>query len=272
MKRLLRSAREALGLEPPAHDDPEAPVALTEEALGQALLKLDGGLGLFRLAHLLDAIRRAPRTRSLLSIGSGLGLQEAFIAVTHPGLDVVGVDLRTPRLAGSLPNLTLIRGDFFDTSVRSRLPVADFVFTVECLEHIEDDEAVVALMASKLAPGGRLYLQVPFASEGESVDPALCRREFEEHGHVRPGYSPERLLSLAGGQGLTVESVAAAYRFPLQPLVAAGVSTIPLDVLLPRWREILELIETDVRDGLAANRTEATAIKLLARREALPAG
>jgi SAM-dependent methyltransferase len=272
LRRFLRPALEALGLHPPAPPDAEAPVVLTEEALGQALLRLDGGLGLFRLAHLLDAIGRAPRRRSLLSIGSGLGLQEAYVAVTHPGLDVVGVDLRTPRLSGTLPNLSLIRGDFFDAAVRSRLPVADFVCTVECLEHIEDDEAVVALMVSKLAPGGRLYLQVPFASEGELADPALCRRELEEHGHVRPGYSPERLLSLASRHGLTVESVAAAYRFPLQPLVAAGVSTIPPDILLPRWREILELIETDVRDGLAANRTEATAIKLLARRPAPLAG
>lgn len=242
------------------------PVSLTEEALGQALLRLDSGLGLFRLAHLLDAVRRSQGIRSVLSVGSGLGCHEAFLAVTRPDLDVVGVDLRIPRFEGSLPNLRFIKGDLFQSEVRGKLPAADLVYSIECLEHIEDDEFVFGVMVSCLTPGGRLYLQVPFANVREQADPDLGRREREQHEHVRPGYDEARLRDLAGRHGLTVDQISAAFRFPLQGFVSAGIEKITDDFLAPRWRQVFALIETDVRDGLASNRAEATAIRMLARK------
>jgi SAM-dependent methyltransferase len=268
LKRLLRPALVVLGLRPPPPPDPDALTELTEESLGRLLLRTDGGLGLFRLAHLLDAVRRGPAPRTILSVGSGLGTQEAFLALRYPDAEVVGVDLRYPKFVATLPNLRLIRGDLFNPETRRALPEADFVYSIECLEHIENDDAVVDLMASKLKPGGRLFLQVPFATDADLADLEFCRRELEENEHVRPGYGAVRLRSFAERHGLVEEQVAAAYRFPLQPFVAAGISTIPLDFLLPRWREILDLIEADIRDGIVSSRTEATGIRLLARRPA----
>ena len=264
IKELLGPALVVLGLRPPP-PDPEALTELTEESLGRLLLWKDGDLGLFRLAHLLDAVRRGPAPRTILSVGSGLGTQEAFLALRYPDAEVVGVDLRSPRFLARRSNLRLIPGDFFDPEVRRLLPEADFVYSIECLEHIEDDESIFALMASKVAPGGRLFVLVPFATDADLADPDLCRRELEENGHVRPGYGAGRLRSFAARHGLVEEQVASAYRFPIQPLVAAGVSTIPLDFLLPRWREVMALIETDVRGSLATSRAEATAITLRAR-------
>ncbi len=269
MKRLgrfLRPLLAAAGLRPPAPPDAEALAELTEETLGQLLLRTDGGLGLFRLVHLLDAISRVPAPRTILSFGSGLGTQEAFLALRCPDSEVVGVDLRKPKFLATLPNLRFLRGDLFDPGIRRQLPVADFVYSIESLEHIKDDESVISMMISALKPGGRLWLLVPFASEAELADPELRQQEFREHEHVRPGYSAERLAALAGRQGLIVESIAAAFRFPLQPFIAAGVEKLPLDFLLPRWRHVLALIEPDVREGLVSNRSEATAIRMLARR------
>lgn len=266
LKRLLRLALVVLGLRPPPPPDPEALTELTEEGLGRLLLRTDGGLGLFRLVHLLDAVRRGPAPRTILSVGSGLGAQEAFLALRYPDAEVVGVDLRMPKFLATLPNLHLIRGDLFDPEIRRALPEADFVYSIECLEHIENDDAVVELMASKVKPGGCLFLLVPFATDADLANKKFCRREFEENEHVRPGYGAGRLRSFAARHGLVEEQVAAAYRFPLQPFVASGVSTIPLDFLLPRWREIFDLVATDVREGLVMSRMEATGIKLLARR------
>ncbi|MFI5180433.1 MAG: class I SAM-dependent methyltransferase [Thermoanaerobaculia bacterium] len=266
IKRLLRPALVVLGLRPPPPPDPEALTELTEESLGRLLLRTDAGLGLFRLVHLLDAISRGPAPNTILSIGSGLGTQEAFLALRYPDAQVIGVDLRRPKFLATLPNLRLIRGDLFDPGVRRTLPAADFVYSIECLEHIEADDAVVELMVSKLKPGGRLFLLVPFATDADLADPDFCRREREENEHVRPGYGPARLRSFVARHGLVEEQVASTYRFPLQPLVASGVSTIPFDFLLPRWREIFELVSSDVRDGLATSRMEATGIRLLARR------
>ncbi len=268
LKRLLRPVLVHLGLHPPVPPDPEPLIGLNEESLGQALLGLDAGLGLFRLAHLLDAIEHRPAPKTILSIGSGLGIHEAFLALRFPDVEVVGADLRKACFSATLPNLRLVVGDLFDSAVRRRLPEADLVYSIECLEHIERDDEVFELMVSKLKPGGRLFLLVPFASEAELADPELCRRELDEHEHVRPGYSEKRLHELAARHRLDVEMIAAAYRFPLQPFVAAGVEKIPFAFLLPRWRQVLPLVESDVGQGLAANRAEATAIKLLAKRRA----
>jgi SAM-dependent methyltransferase len=265
LKRLLRrltSGRPS----PPAVSPDAPPVRLDEESLGQALLRLDAGLGLFRLAHLEDALRRSPGVRSILSVGSGLGLHEAWLAVTRPGATVVGVDLRVPRFDRDLPNLRFVQGDLFDPAVSRQLPTVDFVYSIECLEHVEDDGSLFRAMAACVNSGGSLYVQVPFASEAEQRDPELCRVERERHEHVRPGYDETRLRRLADGSGLAVEDVAAAFRFPLQPLVGAGTAQIADAFLAPRWRKVYELVRTDVRQGLAADRTEATAIKLLARK------
>jgi SAM-dependent methyltransferase len=268
LKRVLRPVLVVLGLRPPPPPDPEILTELTEESLGRLLLRTDGGLGLFRLVHLLDAVGRVPAPKTILSVGSGLGTQEAFLALRYPDADVVGVDLRRPRFLATLPNLHLRTGDLFDPDVRRSLPEADFVYSIECLEHIEKDEEIFALMASKVRPGGRLLVQVPFATDADLADREFCRREWEENEHVRPGYGEARLRELATRHVLDVVEVASAYRFPLQPFVAAGVSTIPLDFLLPRWREVMALVESDVRDGVVSSRMEATGIRLLARRPA----
>jgi SAM-dependent methyltransferase len=264
IKRLLRPVLVRFGLRPPPPSDPEALTELTEESIGRLLLRTDGGLGLFRLVHLLDAIGRGAVPRTILSVGSGLGTQEAFLALRYPDSEVVGVDLRKPKFLAALPNLRFLTGDLFDPEIRCALPEADFVYSIECLEHIERDEEVFALMVSKLRPGGRLFLLVPFASEAELADPELCRREREEHEHVRPGYSAECLRRLADRHALSAEWIAAAYRFPLQPFVAAGLEKIPLDFLLPRWRQVQALIEIDLAPGLAPDQTHATAIRMMA--------
>lgn len=243
------------------------PKPTDEESLGRELLQLDWGLGLFRWVHLADALDRSPGATRVLSVGSGGGLHEAFLARTRPGLDVTGVDLRDPWVQRDLPNLRFLTGDLLDPSFRTTLPKADFVYSIECLEHIEDDTTVARAMADVLAPGGTLYLQLPFASRAEQSDPALCRTERRNHGHVRPGYDAEGLQRLVEGLGLEVERVACAFWFPLQPMVWAALEKFG-PILVPRWREVLALVSSDVRDGIAADRTAATAVKILARKPA----
>jgi hypothetical protein len=84
---------------------------------------------------------------------------------------------------------------------------------------------------------------------------------------VRPGYDAEGLQRLVQDLGLEVERVACAFWFPLQPMVWAALEKFG-PILVPRWREVLALVSSDVRDGIAADRTAATAVKILARKPA----
>jgi SAM-dependent methyltransferase len=89
----------------------------------------------------------------------------------------------------------LVRGD--------RLPFDDAAFdrvaVVDMLEHVPDEGAFVAELARVTRPGGRLVVNTPHRKD------TLLRRlrhaigqTDEKHGHLRPGYTPERLQELLG--------------------------------------------------------------------------
>jgi SAM-dependent methyltransferase len=209
LRRLLRPAPRNPAAPLPASK--ASPKLTDEESLGRELLQLDYGLGLFRWVHLADALDRSPASVRVLSIGSGGGLHEAFLARTRPELDVTGVDLQKPWVMRDIPNLRFLKGDLLDPAFRATLPKADFIYSIECLEHIEDDRTVVRAMADLVSPGGSLYLQLPFASPVEQADAVLCETERRNHGHVRPGYDPEglrRLVPFSRSSGRESKSLA----------------------------------------------------------------
>jgi SAM-dependent methyltransferase len=263
--RALRPAPRQSATSPP---EPETNHTLSdEEALGRELLRLDWGLGLFRWVHLSDAVEKAARVSTAISFGSGEGLHEVFLARARPDVSVLGVDLRTSGLVDLPPNARFLSGDLLDPSFRATLPRADFVFSIECLEHIEDDLAVARAMADCLVPGGHFYVQVPFANRSEQADPDLRENERKCFGHVRPGYDEDGLRALARRLDLEVVFVAGAFWAPLQRVIWAAVEKFGPS-LGPSWRAILDLARLDLRTGLPANRAEAIAIKMLARKPA----
>ena len=210
-------ARRLLGGRP--LDPPPPALDWIVEDCGRRLLQLDGGLGLFRWVHLLDAAGRDSTIRSALSIGSGEGLHESLLARNFSEITVCGVDLRMPEVELSLSNLVFLQGDLLDADFAATLPAADFVYSIECLEHIDDDRAIFARMVQLVRPGGWLYVEVPFATLAEQADPEVRQRELESHGHVRPGYAGCQLEALAREHGLTDIRVAGAFWFPIQPMV-----------------------------------------------------
>jgi SAM-dependent methyltransferase len=87
----------------------------------------------------------------------------------------------------------LVRGD--------ALPFADASFdrvaVVDMLEHVPDEAAFARELARVTRPGGRLVVNTPHLKR------TLLRRlrhslgqTDEKHGHLRPGYTPERLREL----------------------------------------------------------------------------
>lgn len=84
-----------------------------------------------------------------------------------------------------------------------RLPFSDATFdrvaVVDMLEHVPHEAAFVSELARVTRPGGRLVINVPHLKR------TLLRRfrqaigqTDQKHGHLRPGYTPERIRELLG--------------------------------------------------------------------------
>jgi SAM-dependent methyltransferase len=87
----------------------------------------------------------------------------------------------------------LVRGD--------RLPFPDASFdrvaVVDMLEHVPDDSAFAAELARVTRPGGLLVVNTPHLKRTllRRARHALGQTD-EKHGHLRPGYAPQRLREL----------------------------------------------------------------------------
>ena len=87
----------------------------------------------------------------------------------------------------------LVNGD------RLGFPDASFdrVAVVDMLEHVSDDAAFAAELARVTRPGGLLVVNTPHLKRTalRRLRHALGQTD-EKHGHLRPGYTPERLREL----------------------------------------------------------------------------
>jgi trans-aconitate methyltransferase len=153
------------------------------------------------------------RPLSVLDAGCGDGLLTLALAQRHPHWTLVGVDLREDLLAGAraraaargLTNVRFARADLTQAPVSNGVDVA---LALECLSEIEDDRAVVAMLAASLRPGGLLVAHVP----DESWTPVLPGSATTWREQVRQGYTERSLRALLESAGLAVERVDATYR------------------------------------------------------------
>lgn len=217
-----------------------------------------------RLVHLADAIGRIPEApRSVLAIGVGVGYQEAFLAGRFPEMTVLATDIERQIVDFPMPNLAFKEMNLLDPPGDERY---DLVFSIECLEHIEDWRTAFRHKAAMVRPGGALYISVPFASVSEQQDPELQKTAWEENEHFTPGFTFEDLEELFEENDLDV--VHAANMFHLDVMVP--LRNI-LDRILPGELEfgiehMVRLYLLDVREGRASSCREAEGIRFLGRK------
>jgi SAM-dependent methyltransferase len=126
----------------------------------------------------------------MLDFGAGIGTFAKL--VRNRGIDVVCVEPDALLANG------LVREGFLTFNDLNEVPDDSFhfIFTLNVLEHIEDDGAACCGLAAKLAKGGRLLIYVPaFTCLWTRLDKRLehCRR-----------YRRARLEQLARSAGLTI--------------------------------------------------------------------
>ena len=86
-----------------------------------------------------------------------------------------------------------------------RLPFADASFdavaVVDMLEHVPEEHAFLIELARITKPGGRLVINTPHLKHTllRKLRHGLGQTD-EKHGHLRPGYTPDRLRDLLAGR------------------------------------------------------------------------
>ena len=144
--------------------------------------------------YLLSTVRKhAPERARVIDFGAGAGQFAAPLA--ELGMDVTAVEpdgvlqqrLRAKglRVAGSASELR--DGSF------------DYIYTLNVLEHIEDDAGALHSLHAKLTPNGRLLIYVP-------AHPVLYTSMDAKVGHVRR-YTRNALTSRVLAAGFRIERI-----------------------------------------------------------------
>ncbi len=103
----------------------------------------------------------------------------------------------------------------------------DVIVIIDLLEHLRDDEKFVEECHRVMKPGGRLIVNVPHIKKGAVLPPVrrMLGITDEQHGHVRPGYTPSQLYAILK-DGFDVQESRTYSRFfveSLDTLVRMGV-------------------------------------------------
>jgi len=151
------------------------------------------------LIHLLCTYM--PEARKLLELGCGTGFVLSGIANAFPQLAVSGSELFAeglPFASARVPGATLFQMDARAIPFENEF---DVIGAFDVLEHIEEDERVLAQMYQAVVPGGNIILTVPqhrflwsqqdeFACHVRRYEAADLRSKVE-----RAGFAVRRMTS-----------------------------------------------------------------------------
>ena len=224
---------------------------------------------LLRLLHMLDAFGRTRGVRRVLSVGCGQGLQESFLAHRFPALEVDALDLHAPEERFDAPNLRFVEGDILELPGPGDY---DLVVSIETLEHIEAYRAAFANMAAKVAPGGYLYLSVPFASKREQADEMLRALAWDACRHYTPGFDVEELTGLFREGGLEVLHAASMFTTSLAHPLNRLLHQMEASAIDAAIGDVLALFMNDLTRAPVESWMEAEGVRLLGRRRAAKDG
>jgi SAM-dependent methyltransferase len=157
--------------------------------------------------------RHFPTARSMLEIGCGTGFVLSGLRATLPGLALSGSELFAEALAFSrdrLPGVALYQMDARDIPFAEEF---DVVGAFDVLEHIGEDEQVLAQMHAATRPGGGIVVTVPQHQRLWSP--------YDDYAHHVRRYGRAELVAKVERAGFEVQRVTSFVAF-LLPLMAAA--------------------------------------------------
>lgn len=152
-----------------------------------------------------------PENGIILDAGCGIGYFSFELAANFELIFGVDIDFEDVRLANQIAKNMGIQNSKFGVIDISNLPISDGKFNVvlllDVIEHIRDDEKLIKELARVLKPGGYLILctahreNMQEYSKQESKNYSIPTQLDIPGGHVRSGYSIERLYNILNKSG-----------------------------------------------------------------------
>jgi SAM-dependent methyltransferase len=161
--------------------------------------------------------RHFPAAGSFLEVGCGTGYVLAGLRSARPALALAGAELYAEGLRFARERVP--DADFLQLDA-TRMPYDaewDVVGAFDVLEHVEDDEAVIAGMTRAVRPGGGVVITVP-------QHPSLWSAA-DDYAHHARRYRRRELVAKVRAAGLRVERV------------TSFVSILLPAMYVSRWRE-----------------------------------
>jgi 2-polyprenyl-3-methyl-5-hydroxy-6-metoxy-1,4-benzoquinol methylase len=183
-----------------------------------------------QMQWLIDVgLRHHPNARTVLEIGSGIGLLVREAA--NRGLDVTGVEPSHSLVAAAqrLNGVKLVQGIFPHPSLQDRK--FDVIYVVDVIEHVPDPVGLLASCANALAHGGVLIVVTP------DIGSAAARILGHKWWHLRlahVGYFNSRSMArAASAAGLKIKAdERALWFFPVQYLAERLAVYLPVKGLI----------------------------------------
>ena len=143
---------------------------------------------------IIDRIRMI-KPRSVLEIGSGVGLMGEMIRHLDPGIRYVGVepdDTQIGLAKSRCPELSFVAGSLYDDPVLLCLGKFDLVISTDVIEHLFLPRSLVTFAKAHLVPGGSVITCTPdFGSYWKNVLYSLFNKWDKVHsplwdgGHIK---------------------------------------------------------------------------------------
>ena len=167
-----------------------------------------------RAGHALKAIAQLelPEEAAILDAGSGRGLVLFLLAKHYPRYRLHGIEIDPETVTSAraiakhlqLSNLTFELGDLKTCSIPTY--AYDLVFSIDVLEHIVDDVAVLRRLHQALKPNGYLVLHLPLRHQDQRRIFAAFRRHTIDD-HVRDEYTWDEIRVKLEATGFQVKSL-----------------------------------------------------------------
>jgi SAM-dependent methyltransferase len=169
-----------------------------------------------RARNIFSLIPKDRGYENILDAGSGPGVFSFELARRYSGASVIGIDL----LKESIDQCQAIAGHVYAPNLAFKHTTIedyrcdeghDLIVSVDMLEHIEDDAAILRKFSELMRNNGTLVVHVPAMYRRYPVFKKSVNLDVRTH--VRPGYTIENIKMKVKAAGFEIEQCGYTYGF-----------------------------------------------------------